>query len=235
MINLRDWNGCFDKLKLLSVLDWLEPDLTLNPCRFTGFLYVFELFPLVDTNGLAECNQSNQSHQSCCRITINTSADKCLTHRADKRWYKCLLLQEPSSCGCSGPVLTQPSLRQRPISSQQSSTPTSPWLPVWSLPTPCPAWLSKEESWTWSDDFYLPYSITPQRIIQTNSCVHVYICIYLYFYRCTFRMPPWQVVSQWEHVLTWTSGHLGQCWLDLWQASSLHWASSSWLWVKNQS
>lgn len=83
--------------------------------------------------------------------------------------------------------------------------------------------------------WFLSSTITPRRIIQTNSFVHVYIGIYLYFYRCTFRMPPWQVVSQWEHVLTWTSGHLGQCWLAWWRASSLHWASSSWLWVKSQS
>lgn len=80
--------------------------------------------------------------------------------------------------------------------------------------------------------FFIYNHLSPM-IDHTNK--QLCACIYLHFYRCTFRMPPWQVVSQWEHVLTWTLGHLGQCWLALWQESSLHWASSSWLWVKSQS
>lgn len=60
-----------------------------------------------------------------------------------------LSAQVPSSCGCSGPVSTQPSQTTETASTERPSTPTWPW------PQPCsPRWPSQAssrstESWTW--------------------------------------------------------------------------------------
>lgn len=136
-----------------------------------------------------------------------------------------LLLQEPSSCGCSGPASTRPSPIQATPSSLQSSTPTSPWLPVCSLPTPSPASWSTKGNWTWSgrlsSDITELHSLRhKQTQIQSNVASS-------FFCRCTFRTPPWPAALLWERAPTWTSGRLELCWLDLSLASSPQSASSS--------
>lgn len=65
-------------------------------------------------------------------------------------------LQELSFCGCSGPVLTRPSLTEGSLSSLRSSTPICRCLPACSLPTPCPAWWSTKENWIWSEHWLIP-------------------------------------------------------------------------------
>lgn len=53
------------------------------------------------------------------------------------------------SCGCSGPVLTQPSQTTVLASTEQSSTLTLPSLPVFSPLSPSPVWVKRKENWTW--------------------------------------------------------------------------------------
>lgn len=162
--------------------------------------------PVPPSGHYSVCSDNNtvtsSLFQSCSKMNINTYIHENLTcsMNIDMKMLRCLyysLPQELSSCGCSGPVLTRPQPSQASLSSPLSSTPTSPWLPACSLLTPSPALLSTEENWTWSDNFQ---SIAKLKVHMV-FLKHMSDFIYIYFYRCIFRMPPWLVVLRWEHVL----------------------------------